>query len=1272
METLNSYWQFGDDLRGQAKVSEDQKWLVAASKLAEQTRLKGERRNNLDLSKTPGEMRPRHYVVGFQEDNKFETLNFSMLNLETKMNDGFGRNPAGNGMYNININTLYPKASTNNIGNITGTGKYILNSSSKEHNINGINTNHSNNESMNANLTDKRFKTLPAAETLPRNEVLGGYIFVCNNDTMQEDLKRQLFGLPPRYRDSVRAITPGLPLFLYNYTTHQLHGIFEASTFGGSNIDPTAWEDKKCKGESRFPAQVRIRIRKLCKPLEEDAFRPVLHHYDGPKFRLELSVPETLDLLDLCEQAGLLCRDVQNAFHDFPKKRKLGGEKYFARFEVLRPAGTQLYYPHPGVLSDREAELIFKVQKSSLDSLIPSLSRPLPQSRVQVSGFFSGQRRYPKRIKEMLGVNRYIVKLKDLSSFRNRRSLNFIGVVVEYSVARRSTGTDYCTILKIIDQHQQSPELCVNIFMRSIDQLPHIRAHKDIILLCDFKVESFNDTDCAVYDHKKSSFALFDGDVTNDFTPYQASPTFYLAPSDAEFVRRLRNWSHITPFDAGISNYAVSLKDLGGRDFIDLVCKVLHVSEVSSGKWMLFVWDGTDIPALEFSTKLGADELNPVPLQVEPMILPASVLSKFPCIGTVLRIVIDECYENFGCHFKIVNGWVRIRNLHCRTVSGLWKGVWTGTTKVRHLSEDDNSVTAVMRKYTERSMNYLPPHTSSNPLTDVEENVQTGFTTIMKLLTSPVVHGKVKCIVRFVAVHPSEAKDIMLPNGEYRMMRVTVEDPTARIHASLSSEDAVIFFGGHPETGEVANKMSKLLGISAETGTNSMRNPPWTECCVGFSSLDESNVIGSRHCYVASFRSPRFSDQQPPIHRRKRRFRVSFSTLEAAASSLPEVFEFRNLDADDFRHPLDRQNTLLLRAIPGLKDIGKALLGTVAEQVMLLENIATSILVTESQLPELYSLMNQASKILNIEAPDLYVRQSPVPNAYTLAVSGKKPFIVVHTSLIELLTRKELQAVLAHELGHLKCDHGVWLTFANLLTLGAYNVPGFGGLIAQRLEEQLFRWLRAAELTCDRAALLVAQDPKVVISVLMKLAGGCPSLADQLNVDAFLEQARSYDKASSSPVGWYIAPGNFHILFLFYVHEKLMNGQEVQSTKIAGAISGGIEDIISSFTNRCLLYIHGSSCAETWISSFLQLIGLLSNLMFKNTSGPEVSPQSFCPLRKVKTGVFMQVLVSQKCLATDRMRENEQVLSENFSAVLDLEPSLVMNEKSAVEKPVAP
>ncbi|KAH9726048.1 VPS9 domain-containing protein [Citrus sinensis] len=163
----------------------------------------------------------------------------------------------------------------------------------------------------------KWYKTLPPGEMLPRNEVLGGYIFVCNNETMQEDLRRQLFGLPQKYKDSVRAITPGLPLFLYNYTSHQLHGVFQAVSFGGSNIDPTAWEDKKCRGESRFPAQVRIRIKKICKPLEEDAFRPILYHYDGPKFRLQLSVPEHFQMDTSSSSSASAAAPSAVTFYDF-------------------------------------------------------------------------------------------------------------------------------------------------------------------------------------------------------------------------------------------------------------------------------------------------------------------------------------------------------------------------------------------------------------------------------------------------------------------------------------------------------------------------------------------------------------------------------------------------------------------------------------------------------------------------------------------------------------------------------------------------------------------------------------------------------------------------------------------------------------------------------------------------------------------------------------------------------------------------------------------
>lgn len=35
--------------------------------------------------------------------------------------------------------------------------------------------------------------------------------------------------------------------------------------------------------------------------------------------------------------------------------------------------------------------------------------------------------------------------------------------------------------------------------------------------------------------------------------------------------------------------------------------------------------------------------------------------------------------------------------------------------------------------------------------------------------------------------------------------------------------------------------------------------------------------------------------------------------------------------------------------------------------------------------------------------------QNPVPNAYTLAIAGRQPFIVIHTALLELLTPRELQ-----------------------------------------------------------------------------------------------------------------------------------------------------------------------------------------------------------------------------------------------------------------------
>lgn len=69
------------------------------------------------------------------------------------------------------------------------------------------------------------------------------------------------------------------------------------------------------------------------------------------------------------------------------------------------------------------------------------------------------------------------------------------------------------------------------------------------------------------------------------------------------------------------------------------------------------------------------------------------------------------------------------------------------------------------------------------------------------------------------------------------------------------------------------------------------------------------------------------------------------------------------------------------------------------------------------------------------------------------------------------------------------------MTLATVVANGLYSGGFLGAFVADRLglRRRLMRWSRAAEFTCDRAAMLVAQDVNVVVSTLLKLAGGSVS-----------------------------------------------------------------------------------------------------------------------------------------------------------------------------------
>ena len=46
------------------------------------------------------------------------------------------------------------------------------------------------------------------------------------------------------------------------------------------------------------------------------------------------------------------------------------------------------------------------------------------------------------------------------------------------------------------------------------------------------------------------------------------------------------------------------MKNIKTYSEIDLVCKVLYVLELSTDKWMMFVWDEIDTPPLTFTQEV--------------------------------------------------------------------------------------------------------------------------------------------------------------------------------------------------------------------------------------------------------------------------------------------------------------------------------------------------------------------------------------------------------------------------------------------------------------------------------------------------------------------------------------------------------------------------------------------------------------------------------------------------------------------------------------------
>ncbi len=226
--------------------------------------------------------------------------------------------------------------------------------------------------------------------------------------------------------------------------------------------------------------------------------------------------------------------------------------------------------------------------------------------------------------------------------------------------------------------------------------------------------------------------------------------------------------------------------------------------------------------------------------------------------------------------------------------------------------------------------------------------------------------------------------------------------------------------------------------------------------------------------------------------------------------------KFASLNKHDYIHPADSKALAALRAIPGIDTALKKLLAVTGESAIRVSFMASAIRVTDKQCPDLYAKLQIACTTLGVDMPDMFIQQNPMVNAFTGGV--ERPVIVLHSALLERLTDEETLAVIAHEVGHIHSEHVLYLTAARLMEALANLsiarlIPGseiIKFIVSAGISSALLAWSRRAELSCDRAALLVTQDPHVIGRTMMKLGGG--TFASKIDYELFLEQAREFQK----------------------------------------------------------------------------------------------------------------------------------------------------------------
>jgi Zn-dependent protease with chaperone function len=213
------------------------------------------------------------------------------------------------------------------------------------------------------------------------------------------------------------------------------------------------------------------------------------------------------------------------------------------------------------------------------------------------------------------------------------------------------------------------------------------------------------------------------------------------------------------------------------------------------------------------------------------------------------------------------------------------------------------------------------------------------------------------------------------------------------------------------------------------------------------------------------------------------------------------------MKASDIMHPEDAKALQMLKKIKGFDAFIRASMEYGYEQVYRGENMGFMVKVNHQNFPKLYKAFKGVVKRVGIREPELYVYNDPVMNAYTYGETNT--FVALSSSLINAMTLDEVRSVMAHECGHILCQHTLYNTLLRTIEELGILLQIFSRAALGPILMGMQYWSRKSELSADRCAAVVVGE-RTFQTAMLKITSGMSEI--QGSPYQLVEQAREYHR----------------------------------------------------------------------------------------------------------------------------------------------------------------